>query len=287
MTTPVSAASPDSARERWQAWHDQREATLREPTGWLSLVSLTWIDETPREVPGFPGLWSAIGNTVTIDFTDAPGEPPITLDSAPAPALVNHEIVPGDTDRTLAAGDVEAEVARRGERMMVRIRDPRAATRTSFTGVPTYPFDESWLLTGTYEPYPEPVDRAVPSAQPGLTSHITIQGRIHFAFPDGTPATWEVGGDPDSLSVSFRDATNGVATSAWRSAPVRKMSIDEGDAAAVGGPGAGEQVIVDFTRSVNFPAHFTPFGTCPTPVEGNATKVAVEAGELTPTTHSA
>src|SRR4051812_14249604 len=32
---------------RWEQWHVARERELADPHGWLALVSLDWLDETP------------------------------------------------------------------------------------------------------------------------------------------------------------------------------------------------------------------------------------------------
>ncbi len=52
----------------WQRWHDEREATLREPHGWLALTALEWLEETPRTIDGLPGTWSAPGDG-TVEIT--------------------------------------------------------------------------------------------------------------------------------------------------------------------------------------------------------------------------
>ena len=111
--------------------------------------------------------------------------------------------------------------------------------------------------------------------------HITASGNQYLArfvvdaagiFADDVAAMagiheYRIQGRHGNLVVIFHDPTNGAQTAAWRRAP---LLPDEGG------------WVVDFNRAQNFPAHFTPFGTCPTPPEGQGVPLAVHAGEKAP-----
>ncbi len=314
MTTPASSPAPEQLPEPdpqtdWQAWHAEREETLREPNGWLSLVSLTWLDAAPQAIAGFPGLWSARGSALP----SAEGEnweaqvllspdSGVTRDGAPVSGTVTISLATGGSDSSLMCDGVVAEVAQRGSALMVRIRDPKAATRTRFQGVPTYDFSPEWMRPARFTPDAETREFTVPSAQPGLTTRITRVGRVAVSLPDGTVVDLLATGSPQSPSVIFHDPTNGDQTAAWRAAPVVLPSVPDSTGEGVPAPSgvasrgttaaatSGAQaldgpwdVLVDFNRSTNFPAHFTAYGTCPTPPEGNNIPLPVTAGEKKPT----
>lgn len=307
MSTPADGTTPGThhgrqdPRREWLAWHSEREEQLRRPTGWLSLTSLTWLGPDPVGVPDFPASWTALplgagdaqgeGTGATgdgdtgdgdggSDDQDAPDgrfrirfEPgqgvDFTRDGVAVDGPQEWVLGPGEEDLSLARGDMVAEVARRGDGVCVRVRDPHAPTRTGFTGVPVWDFDPAWVRPAALVLLGAPERRTVPSAQPGRTTSLTVSGRVHVSLPEGSAADLDVvGADEDGWGVIFHDPTNGVETSGWRRAPVTRT-----------GEGSAE---VDFNRSVNFPAHFTPYGTCPTPIEGNTVPVPVRAGEKAP-----
>lgn len=43
--------------QEWQDWKTKREHDLADPYGWLALVSLDWLDDTPRRYGDLPGVW--------------------------------------------------------------------------------------------------------------------------------------------------------------------------------------------------------------------------------------
>lgn len=308
-TAPRPLMPEPSTEADWLVWRAQREEELREPNGWLSLTSLTWLDAAPQAVPGFPGLWSARGSALpSADGEDwqaqvlLPEDAGVAQDGAPVTGTVTLRLATGDSDRSLMCGDVQAEVAQRGGAVMVRIRNPLAPTRAAFHGVPAYGFSPEWIRPARFTPDPAPHEFTVPSAHPGLTTRLTALGRVQVSLPDGSTVDLQVTGSPESPSVIFHDPTNGGETSGWRAAPVAlpgsSVLADEDGPA---GPGrvppitsapsttAGAQpvdgawdALVDFNRSTNFPAHFTAYGTCPTPPPGNDVPIAVTAGERRP-----
>ena len=58
------AASPSDAADfatAWKAWHERREARLREPDGWLALSGLHWLKPGPNRIEGLPGTFTTPG----------------------------------------------------------------------------------------------------------------------------------------------------------------------------------------------------------------------------------
>src|SRR4051812_4232927 len=51
----------------WREWRAGWEQWLSRPFGWLSAVSMNWLDETRRAYDGIPGLWWHEDDDVHID----------------------------------------------------------------------------------------------------------------------------------------------------------------------------------------------------------------------------
>lgn len=249
---------------QWEQWREERLEALRKPHGWLTLESLEWVGAEPATLKNFPGLWNSydheLRHDVTVTFTEEDqvrGE-----DGTLMVGTYDYSMPIGDEDITLTDKDGrKAEVASRYGKICVRVRNPQAPTRTNFTGTDTFEYDPEWVVEGPWRPEEDPWLIRVPSAQPAKTSTVTVQGEA-----DILGQTVLVTGNPDNLQLIFYDATNGGATEMWRAAPV--TTNDD-----------GTLVSVDFNRSVNFPAHFTRFGTCPTPPANNRFQQEITAGE--------
>ena len=258
-----------------QAWRTDREATLRQPHGWLSLIGYHALTSAPQTIPGVPGLWWTDGADafVTTDATDGVTDPQ-TRD-----ALVGTwRRTVGEGLSTLVAAFVPAgrddedrvvvELVRRTGRLHLRVRDPRAAARTGFTGVPTYADDPSWVLDVPVRWYDEPVPVTVGAAQRGLVHHVRLVGEIDIER-HGAVHTLRLtaGHTPGSASVLFSDEAADLA-------PWRVLSLEADPAAS--------SLRIDLNRTINLPYAFSDFGTCPAPVEGNHLPFAVTAGERDP-----
>jgi uncharacterized protein (DUF1684 family) len=252
---------------QWRRWRTERERTLREPHGWLSLVGLHWLGPAPAAIAGVPGRWSADRAGVLVHAHPADG---LLLPGAAVDGTARVAPADGAPGIRIVAGDVQIEVIRRGPRFAARIRDPRSPTLAAFGGVPTFPPDVDWILTGRFEPYddgPRPV--TVGSVVEGLTHSLRASGVIRFDR-DGTGFALTTFGSGDGPRVPFRDATNGASTHA------------AGRNVEVAAPDADGRVVLDFNRATNLPCAFTDHATCPLPPPENVLPFAVEAGEQTP-----
>lgn len=281
---PHSADDPVAA---WRAWRAARAAELRRPHGWLSLTGFAWLTREGIEVPGLPGRWSADEDGVTLtarpgdglqaigDLSAAGGNPAPELDPFVVPsdrAIVGTVHVPVPDGGSVVAvrhGDRHVELLRRAGRPALRIRDPHAATRTGFPGVPTFEWDENWVLPACFVPSPAPVAEVVRTARPDLLATAVTHGRLDFSVVDTPLSLAATVGVDGGLTVAFRDRTNDVLTAPWR-------------VLTTAAPDERRQVTLDFNRSVNPPFAFTAFGTCPAPVADNRLPVAVTAGEQAP-----
>ncbi|MDI1464510.1 DUF1684 domain-containing protein [Catellatospora sp. KI3] len=248
----------------WTDWHTRREDALRRPYGWLSLTALHWLDAQSQTYPQVPGRWSADADGVHLHATPADG---LTHGGEPIDGEVVMTPQEGAAGLTLLVGDRQLEVIQRGGSYALRVRDPQAATRLDFTGVPAYAPSPQWVIPASFRPYEQPQTVAVDAVVPGLVHEQTATGVLSFDV-DGVGYTLTAfDGGEGELSVLFKDATSGITTHAG----ARSLTV--------GGPDDEGTVVLDFNRAVNLPCAFTEYGTCPLPPPENVLPLAVEAGE--------
>ena len=252
--------------DQWRRWRADRERDLRDPHGWLSLTGLHWLGSEPVAIDGLPGRWSAGPSGVTVRAAGADG---LRLHGEPIDGTIRVEPVDGAPGPRVTAGDVRIELIRRGGRFALRVRDPRSATLARFTGVPTFPPDDGWVLSGRFRPYDGPRPVTVGSVVDGLTHTLAARGIVRSAW-NGAEFALTAFGSGDELRLTFRDATSGVTTYA----AARSLIVPV--------PGPDGRVVLDFNRAVNLPCAFTGYATCPLPPAENVLPFAVEAGEKAP-----
>lgn len=271
--------------DSWRQYLRERCASLSEEHGWLSLVSFTWISDEPSHLGDFPGVWHVNNGKLFasfhhVDFSS--GRAPVVRDGEPFAGEAQYELREGESSFDLASGTRVAEVAKRGGRYCVRVRDSMAPTRRAFDGVPTFVYDPQAIVRARFISYGEPVHYMGLSARKGVPAHLNLVGDLEFSY-GGVKCRLAVTGDPEGeLTLAFYDPTNGEETAAWRAvtilapAALHQTSCDEcADLRA-------DECIIDFNRAWNWPCAFTPFGTCPKPIDSNVVPVPVRAGERRP-----
>jgi uncharacterized protein (DUF1684 family) len=215
----------------WRAWRDQREARLRDPGGWLAITAIHWLTAEAQRFDDVPGAWRCDDDGVVVALPD--GE---------------RRIGPVDEHGvTLTFGEVTADVADRGGRVIVRPRHPDSPNLRAYDGTPCYPPDPAWVLPARHD------------AGEVVFEHDGAEHRL-VAWPE----------DDGSLWILFRDATSGVTTYA----ALRQLLTAP--------PSADDRVDLDFNRATNMPCAYTDFATCPVAPAQNTLLFAVEAGEQVP-----
>lgn len=239
----------------WEQWHAAREFALTTEHGWLTLTAFHWLPPQPGPLAGLPGSWSSsdVGATHQQD-----GQEPITAQVAEAGSLDWFEL-----DGALV------ELIRRGGRYAIRLRDPKAARRTGFTGVPAFPADPRWVVPGRFTAFDADRPVTVETARDDLRQQITLIGAVTVELDGQVFPLLAGAGSNGTLSIIFHDATNGASTARWR-------------VVGTSAPDQGGRLTVDFNRAVNLPFAFSDYGTCPAPPAGNRLTVEITAGEKLP-----
>lgn len=257
---------PTTHDAEWVRWRREREDTLRAPHGWLSVTALHWLTAQPTVLAGLPGRWASDGVSVTVTAGDG-----LVVDGAPVPGGTRLTPAEGGPGVLVTAGGQVAEVVLRTGSHAVRVRDPQAPARLTFTEVPTYAPNPDWVRPARFTAYPSAQTVTTGAVVAGLHHHHSARGTLAFTAPDGSRHTLvafaAAGG---GLSVLFADATSGVSTYP----ACRSLAVAE--------PDPDGATVLDFTRALNLPCAFTDHATCPVAPPENRLSVAVEAGERWP-----
>ncbi|WP_291279772.1 DUF1684 domain-containing protein [Galactobacter sp.] len=263
MTTTSESTSFTAEHERW---HESVEAQRTSPHGPLSLTAIHWLVDTPSELPGLPGTWSATDDgTVTVTLAASDG---VTRDGQLLDGTVTLGPLTGLEALLLEWGDKRIQVAARSGSIAVRPQDPASPDRANYTGTATFPADPAWVITGRYQPNPR-AEVEVDSFVPGAKQQYDSPGQAHFTV-DGQDVALTLFGAPGAsqLRAIFADATGADLTfPAARFVPVTRD---------------GDTVTIDFNRATNPPCAYSASATCPFPPPENRLPVRIEAGELRP-----
>jgi uncharacterized protein (DUF1684 family) len=266
---------PAAKLERWQRFRDNRNKALASRHGWLTLTSFQWLEDSAAAVELVPGLWSTDGTTASL--TAVPGDGLSLVETGRlvagtvTAALADEESLMWVRFGGEDGAQVVVELAMRGGRYAIRTRDAESPVFREFRGVPTYGYNPDWEVVGRFEPYPEPVDVPISTANPLVDGIHRTVGEVVFRVP-ASPHEMRLQAEEEklgALTVTFHDETNGETTDDWR-----KLAVPR--------PRPDGSVVLDFNRAINYPSAFTPYGTCPMPVKNNSLDVRVEAGEMQP-----
>lgn len=275
------AAPPDAAYQaEIEAFHRQRDASLRNEGGWLTLVGLSWLSEGDNSVGSAPksrvllpkGKAPETLGDIRLEkgvatFTAAPGVA-VTSDGK----LVTTIVLKPDTARgttRLVHGTLNFYVIKRGSKLGVRVRDRDAATLKNFRGVESFPTDTAWRLQARFEKYSPARKVEVPNVL-GTPETQDSPGAVVFS-KDGKIQRLDAlfDGRGGELFLIFGDETNS------------KETYSGGRFLTTTPPAKDGTVVVDFNRAINPPCVFTPYATCPLPPKQNRLAMRVTAGEKT------
>ena len=274
--------------EEHAEWTRARDAELRLPEGWLSLVALVWLEpgETILGASGTPApdrivLQNSVvaeagrftlehGNEVR--FTPAK-DGRCSLDDVPIQA---GESVALSDDQAGAAsvlrvGNLQITHIHRQELAALRIRDRGAKTLQDFVGVERHSFDPTRRVEATFEPAKDGTTVDVTLVTEFVEPH-QVAGTLRFEL-DGVEHTLLAHPGGKGLFVVFADETSGITSYGGG----RFLIADKPDATG--------RTRIDFNRAFNPPCSFTAFATCPLPPPGNRLPIAMEAGEKHGTSH--
>lgn len=290
--------APDPYTASIEAWGRERDARLAAPNGWLTIVSLDWLEPGINRIgttkdctvrfpggsaPDFVGSLrleegaggvdqggdgGSPGGVVSLWFEAAPGSQ-VTRDGEPIESCA-LESDAGGAATELQAGRVTFWVIERNGRFAVRARDPESPLRTSFEGVERFGIDPSYRVFGTLHRYEEPRSLLVPNML-GHTDTTACHGELRFRLHETDLRLFPIfeTAEDSSLFVVFKDDTTERETYGGGRFLVALVLPDG-------------RVEIDFNKAYNPPCALNPNTTCPLPPAENTLPLAIRAGEKSP-----
>jgi uncharacterized protein (DUF1684 family) len=261
----------EAHRAEAEAWWRARDARLRDPDGWLTLIGLHWL------APGENRFGSAPDNDIVLPGDGTPpnagslrlegGEVRLRRASDEGPAVESRMAPDVSGEPTiLELGSVRLHVIQRGARFGVRVRDHRAPALGRFTGMEHFPFDPGWRIRGRLAPA-EPGERLEIVDVTGTVSDEETPGAFVFSRDGREWRIRALPADEGQLWLIFGDATNGAET--YGGGRFLYTEAVEADGS----------VVADFNVAYNPPCVFSPYATCPLPPAENRLALRIEAGE--------
>lgn len=267
------AASAATYEQSIRAWQEHRNAGLRSPNGWLTLVGLFWLKSgensigsaqsndlvLPKAAPEHLGSLRRSGNAVI--FTPLDGA--VTIDGKPVsqPVQLSHD---EDHPDVVQSGTISFFVIQRGRRLGVRAKDSDSAVLKKFTGMPFFPIDPALHFAGARfvkDEHKIPIlnilGQSEPEESPGYVA-FHYQGQEYRLRPIYEGQT---------LFFLFKDPTN--KTNTYQAGRMLNTPLAKDG-----------KVDLDFNKAYNPPCTFTPYATCPLPPKENTLPFPVNAGEM-------
>jgi uncharacterized protein len=265
MTDTTTATT--AREEQYARFRAGREQSVQTPTGFLALVNTQWVSE-PQEIWGVPGVWAPL----------AEGESGLRLTAAAANgievdgSLVDGEVVVRGKDdpnpSSIRFDDHTVGTVIRGEdgQYALRVWDSQSEAIEEFDRIDAFPYNPSWIVTGTFTPNPEGTtlgfshikDEGAPRELPVPGDiAVTMEGQEYriAAFKDGR-----------RLQLVFADATTGDDTYGVG----RFLFL---------APNPDGTITLDFNYAVLPPCAFSYNFNCPMPPKQNRFPFRIEAGE--------
>jgi uncharacterized protein (DUF1684 family) len=263
---PAAAPSRPSPVADTTVWRKNREADLRSERGWPAVSGLFWLKE------GETSIGSGEGNAIRLG--DGPvkwGVAVRTGEKVGLQPFAGQVLELDSDDEPLQIGRTWLRLIRRGDRVGLRLWDPKNARALAFPGLKWYPVKADYKVRG----------RLIPSVGPSTVKVANVIGQVND-YPSPGVVEFELVGRKlrltpvyetdarDELFYIFKDLTAGDATYGAGRFVYSELPDKDG------------MVVLDFNRAYSPPCAFTDFATCPLPPAENRLAVKVEAGELDP-----
>jgi uncharacterized protein (DUF1684 family) len=257
-----------------QAFRDKHEADyIRD---WVSIAGLHFLE------PGTHTVGSALKNDVVVvaNLPDTIGRlrvkgTSITFDPAPNLTVTRKgEVVTGSIvlkeegqppAPEIVIGDVRLVAHVSGDRLALRVRDPKGPLAKDFRGFTWFPIDPKYRVVGKFVADAEPKKVTVQNTFGDMDTYLT-EGVVEFELDGQKLRVRPFTTRPKRFYIVFRDASAGQET--YETARFLYADLqDDGT------------TVLDFNEAYNPPCSFNPYTTCPIPVKDSIIPAKILAGE--------
>ncbi len=259
-------------------WKSERIETLKTPDGYLSLVGLCWLKQGengfgsgkdndcqfPAGLPDKIGTYTINDSGITVSI-----QPDVTVlhNGQPVTQMAIKTDANAGGPTLLEIGTVNWYVIKRGDALLIRIRDSNSHMLQTFSDVERFPLEEAWRISGSYTPRTEPKPIPVPNIL-GQENNMMSPGTIQI----------EVAGEKREL-VAFQTADPKRFFLVLADGLAGKETYGGGRFLTTEPMDESGNIVLDFNKATNPPCAFSPFATCPLPVDENRFSVEIPAGE--------
>ena len=242
------------------------------PQSWLNLVGLFWLEEGENSFGRSPEAKISLPQ-FSLDFCGhfLFKNGLVTIHPQTAMTMNNGAIEsrPLYTDKdpqadTLEVGTLIMKIIVRGDATLVRVWDKEAELKKGFKRFNYYEPDPKFKVTAKYVRY-DPPKPTIRIEGIGTEVQTFFMGEAQFTL-NGKDYSLQAEESGDELLFNFKDETNTDTTYGGG----RRFYLL---------PPEGDELILDFNLTDNWPCAYTPFATCPIPPKENTLKVRIEAGE--------
>ncbi|PKD43083.1 hypothetical protein CWD77_10650 [Rhodohalobacter barkolensis] len=269
------APLPDNYEEQFADWQEGRMESLTNPTGWMRLAGMYWLEEGENSFGS--------GDRVDIQFPESTlpeyaGEFILTKGKVRLQAadgvefqyedgtFRQKEIYDGEEALNIEYWSLEWLIIEREDLMGIRLYNKDNPKVDAFTGFDRYPLDPEWHLNAKFEPATEGETISIVNVLGQLVDTPT-PGSIEFSV-DGDVYTLDALEGEDQMFLIVGDLTNQTET--YQAG--RYIYIDYPEEGS-------DYTIIDFNKMYNPPCAYNLFTTCQLPPIQNRLDVAIPAGE--------
>jgi uncharacterized protein (DUF1684 family) len=188
------------------------------------------------------------------------------------PAREGSLQVDGANASTMALRGLSFAVLKRGDRLVLRIKDADSPLRTGFRGLGWYPPDPVYLVTARWVPFKPPIIQEIPTVI-GTMLKLPTPGLAMFMLNGKIMQLEPVIEDSEGKSLFFilRDETSKTTT--YGGGRFLHTGLPEHGLSEPG------NLVLDFNKLENPPCAYTNFATCPLPPKQNQLETEIKAGE--------
>lgn len=269
---------PDDYEQQIEQWKADRVESLTEPTGWMRLAGMFWLEEGqksfgsgsdrdlrfPEEtIPEYAGYFYLENGEVRMVAAEG-------VELTHEGEQIQEKIIyDGEEALEIEHNQLLWHVIERGDLIGVRLYNKENEKVDRFTGFDSYPVDPEWRREAKFVPYEEGKTISIVNIL-GQQDDVNSPGYVEFTI-DGDVYTLDAIESTERMFIIVGDETNRTET--YQAG--RYMYIDYPE-------GGSARTIIDFNKAYNPPCSYSQFTTCQLPPTQNRLEVEITAGELRP-----